>query len=108
MSVMDVVDIKGSITGINGFDVVRGYKSHVINDARNKIIIIVGRCFEKNCFCFMMDCSFCVCCDFKIIIIDYVKICKWFYMNVGYIGNNNMQVSLNKYVFMCIFIYNIV
>ena len=51
MSVVDVVDIKGSITGINGFDVVRGYKSHVTNDVRNRIIIIVGKCLD---FCFMV------------------------------------------------------
>ena len=48
MSVVDVV--KGSITGVNGFEVVRGYKSHVMNDVRNKIIIIVKICFERNCF----------------------------------------------------------
>ena len=40
MSVVDVV--KGSISGMNGFEVVRGYKSHVMNDVRNKIIIIVA------------------------------------------------------------------
>ena len=54
MSVVDVVDIKGSITGVNGFEVVRGYKSHVMNDVRNKIIIIVKICFERNCFCFII------------------------------------------------------
>ena len=56
MSDVDVV--KASITGITGFDVVRGYKSHVINDVRNKIIIIVKICFERNCFCFIIGTPF--------------------------------------------------
>ena len=59
MSVVDVV--KASITGVNDFEVVRGYKSHVMNDVRNKIIIIVKICFERNCFIgFIVDTPFVV------------------------------------------------
>ena len=45
-----VSDAKVSITGVNGFEVERGYKSHVMKTVRNNIIIIVKMCFERNCF----------------------------------------------------------
>ena len=45
-----VSDAKVSITEVNGFEVERGYKSHVMKTVRNNIIIIVKMCFERNCF----------------------------------------------------------
>ena len=77
-----VSNVKDSITGVNGFEVERGYKSHVMKTVRNNIIIIVKMCFERNCFIVSLVSPY----DFIIelyykcytiaIIIHCEKICK--------------------------------